>query len=102
MTWIALMDFLQDKLLEPNLKKIQAVRPKWQCGSVSELIENYGEFQQVEVLKTAGIIDKNAMKGLHSLLHKRNECAHPGPYSPDLNEALGYMSEAFQRIRILS
>ena len=41
------------------------------------------------------------MKALHGLLNRRNECAHPSDYFPDLNETLGYLSELFQRIEYL-
>jgi len=44
-------------------------------------------------------LTKSEMKALHGLLNKRNECAHPSEYFPDLNETLGYISELLNRIR---
>lgn len=41
------------------------------------------------------------MKALHGLLNRRNECAHPSEYFPDLNETLGYIGELFKRIKQL-
>jgi hypothetical protein len=41
------------------------------------------------------------MKALHGLLNRRNECAHPSEYFPDLNQTLGYVSELFSRIEWL-
>ena len=36
---------------------------------------------------------KNVEQALHGLLKRRNLCAHPTDYLPDLNMALGYLSE---------
>jgi hypothetical protein len=44
------------------------------------------------------ISTKTQKKALHGLLNKRNECAHPSDFYPELNETLGYISELFQRI----
>ena len=60
--------------------------------------EKYPEFQIIEAAKDMKILTKSEMKALHGLLSKRNECAHPSEYFPDLNETLGYISELLNRI----
>jgi hypothetical protein len=49
----------------------------------------------------AGVYTKDKMKALRGMLNKRNKCAHPSEYLPDLNEALSYAAELFKRIREL-
>uniref|UniRef100_UPI001C5BCF17 hypothetical protein n=1 Tax=Archaeoglobus fulgidus TaxID=2234 RepID=UPI001C5BCF17 len=61
----------------------------------------YPDFQIFEAAKDVGILNKSDMKTLQGLLSKRNECAHPSDYFPDLNETLGYISELLKRIKIL-
>jgi hypothetical protein len=41
------------------------------------------------------------MKALHGLLNKRNECAHPSDFYPDMNGSLGYISELLSRVATL-
>jgi hypothetical protein len=56
----------------------------------------------IEAGKEAGAYNRTTMKALHGLLNRRNECAHPSEYFPDLNETLGYVGELFKRIKQLS
>jgi hypothetical protein len=42
------------------------------------------------------------MRTLHGLLSRRNECAHPSEYFPDLNMTLGYISDLIDRIKRLN
>ena len=56
------------------------------------------QHQIIEALKPAGIIGKADQKALIGLLSRRNECAHPTAYFPDLNQTLGYISELFTRL----
>jgi hypothetical protein len=69
---------------------------------MDDLRENVAEFQLVEAAKELKLTSKAAMKALHGLLSKRNECAHPSTYAPDLNETLGYVSELLNRAGELS
>lgn len=101
MGWAALFDFVEQILEKDSFGKINRVRPKWNVQSLSELREGYPEFQIIEAMKEARIISKNDAKALHGLLHRRNECAHPGDYSPDLNASLGYIAEILERLRLL-
>ncbi|MBR9701465.1 hypothetical protein GOV13_00920 [Candidatus Pacearchaeota archaeon] len=100
MSWASFMDFIEDKIMEKigNLKKI---RPKWGIKDITDLRENVPEYQIISVLKDLNICSKNEVKAFHGLLNKRNECAHPSDYFPDLNQSLGYISEIIGRIKKL-
>lgn len=71
-------------------------RPKWIYSSKEELLEHYPDYQVFEALRDARLVSKSLCKTLHSLLHRRNECAHPSGYSPGADEALGYIREAMR------
>jgi len=99
MAWAAFMDFLEEKLASDGLVKVGSVRPSWKCANRDDLREYQPEYQIVELTQPLGLCSKNQMKALHGLLNKRNECAHPSAYYPELNETLGIISEVLQRIR---
>lgn len=100
MAWAGTMDFIQEKLASDGFVKLKASRPNWVVSSVDDLRE-YSDFSIIEALKAMGVCTKTEMKALHGLLNKRNECAHPSNYYPNLNETLGYISEILQRIKTL-
>ena len=98
MAWAGFMDFLEQKLASDGLKKLRTIRPKWKAATTEELREYAVEFQIIEAARDLGLCTKTEAKGLHGLLNKRNECAHPSNFFPLLNESLGYISEILQRI----
>jgi hypothetical protein len=99
MAWAAFIDYLEEKLASDNLKAIKAKRTGWaQYKSIEDLRENVVEYQLIGVAKDVGLLSKTEMKTLHGLLAKRNECAHPSHHNPDMNEAIGYVSELSNRI----
>jgi len=98
MAWAAFMDFLEEKLAADNLAAVAALRPKWPTSSLETLREQVNEYQLIDVAYAVGLCTKSQAKALHGLLNKRNECAHPSSYYPNLNEALGYVTEIMQRI----
>lgn len=99
MAWAAFMDYLEEKLASDGLKKVRAVKTGWsKFKSVEELRENVAEYQLIDAAKDVGLLPKQEMKILHGLLAKRNECAHPSSHNPDMNEAIGYVSELLKRI----
>jgi len=100
MAWAAFVDFLHNKLAEDGFKSLSQARPKWQVKAVEDLRE-WGDHQVIEAVRECGIYDKRTMKGLHGLLNRRNECAHPEDYDPGLNESLGYITELFKRLEAL-
>ncbi|MGI9861908.1 hypothetical protein SDD30_11075 [Moorella naiadis] len=102
MAWVAFVDFLEKMLLSIGLKRIKEVKPGWsKFKSYQELCESVPEYQLIEVVNELGLISKTEMKTIHGLLSKRNECAHPSSYHPDLNESIGYISELLNRIKAL-
>ena len=69
---------------------------------MAEMREYVPERQLVEVTQAVGLCTKNEAKALVGLLDRRNECAHPSAYFPQMNESLGYVSELLQRLRLLA
>src|SRR5258708_25108542 len=102
MAWAACMDYIEDKLSEDGLVKLRAARPVWKGKDIHEMAEYVAEYQLVESLKALGLATKNETNALLDLLRRRNECAHPTGYLPQVNETLGYISEVLQRIARLS
>ena len=99
MAWAAFMDFLEEKLQAKGLRRIHSEYPNWsKFKSFEALKENVPEFQLVECAERLGLCTKTQSRALKGLLNKRNECAHPSEYYPELNESLGYISELFKRI----
>ena len=102
MCWAAVMDFIEEKLEVCGIGVLLLHYPKWhKSKDVSELAEYVPERQLLEALKPMGLATKNQVKGLIGLLERRNECAHPTAYLPELNETLGYISESLKRIKTL-
>jgi hypothetical protein len=100
LAWAGFVDFLHDFLVPSYLSALQEVREPWKLTTREDLRE-HAEFQVIEAGKAVGAYNKTVMKALHGLLNKRNECAHPTGYFPDLNEALGFIGELFKRIKKL-
>jgi flagellar biosynthesis chaperone FliJ len=99
MAWAAFMDFLEVKIASKGFPALHIAYPSWSaCKTVEDLRENVVEFQLVEAAQKLNLCSKTQKKALHGLLNKRNECAHPSDFYPELNETLGYISEVFQRI----
>lgn len=98
MAWAGFVDFLEEKLASDGLKKVRQKRPNWKANSVEELRENVVEYQLIDVARELRLCAKTEAKALKGLLNKRNECAHPSDYHPDLNETLGYVAELLHRI----
>jgi len=101
MAWAGFMDFLEEKLASDSFVKLNQVRPKWGFSTIEQLREEVPEFQLIDAARDLDLCSKNEAKALHGLLNKRNECAHPSDYFPELNESLGYVSELLQRIKTL-
>jgi sugar-specific transcriptional regulator TrmB len=104
MAWAGFIDFLENKISSDGLVKIKQVRPMWvKYNSIEEIRENVAtEHEIIKVAKEIGLISKAEMKRLHGELSRRNECAHPSPYRPDLNESLGYVAGLINLIEKIS
>ena len=98
MAWAALIDYLQEFSARDKFDAINTARAKWKITRLEDLRERISEYQFVDSLWLAKLITKNEMKAFHGLLTKRNECAHPSDYFPDLNQTLGYVSEVIARL----
>jgi len=101
LAWAGFMDFLEEKLASDGLLRLRAAYPAWSFTTVEELREAVVEFQLIEAAKKLGLCTKTEMKALHGMLNKRNECAHPSDFYPDMNGSLGYISELLSRIKTL-
>ena len=101
MAWAGFMDYLEGKITSDGFTKLHQARPNWHVTAVEDLREKIPEHQLVEACKDIRLCSKNQTKALLGLLNKRNECAHPSDYFPDLNEALGFISEVLHRIEML-
>ena len=103
MAWAALIDMIEEKLASDGLVKVRAARPSWaKYSTIDELRENFPEHQFVEVAGDEKLISKAEAKSILGLLAKRNECAHPTGFTPTLNDSLGYVADALNRIEKLS
>jgi hypothetical protein len=100
LAWAGFIDFLHEYLAVDAFKAMMAVRQKWKLG-VPDDLRDQSDYAVIEAGKEAGFYNKTLMKALHGLLNRRNECAHPSEYFPDLNETLGYLSELIQRVAYL-
>lgn len=102
LAWAGFMDFLEEKLESDGLVKLRAARPAWRnTASMEEIREYHAESQLIDVAHVVGLCTKNQTKALQGLLNKRNECAHPSYFFPNLNDTLGYISELLTRIDTL-
>lgn len=101
LAWASLADYLQRLAARDGFLAINSVREKWALKDLDDLRERIGEHNLIEAMKAAKLITKTEKKSMHSLLNKRNECAHPTDYFPDLNQTLGYVSECITRIETL-
>lgn len=101
MAWAGFVDFIEEMLEADGFVRIRAVKPKWSIASLSDLREQYPEAQIIDAMRDGGFLSKSGAKALQGLLTRRNECAHPSDYYPDLNTTLGYISEILQRLGLL-
>lgn len=101
MSWAACMDFYVHKLGSDGFVKLKSVRPKWTVSSAEQLSEAYAEFQLIEAGTSVGLWTAKEERLLIAQLTKRNKCAHPSNFYPDLNMTLGYVSELIDWIEKL-
>jgi hypothetical protein len=100
LAWAGFIDFFHNFLIPNHLSALQRERPSWKLSTPDDF-RDQADFQVIEAGKVAGVYKNTPMKALHGLLNRRNECAHPSEYFPDLNQTLGYVSELFARIEWL-
>ena len=96
-----LIDWLQKYCERDNFVAIGSALPRHTINDLSDLRENVGEHLLIEKMKGSGLLKRGETKAFLGLLHRRNECAHPTSYYPDMNQTIGYLSEIFQRLKSL-
>jgi hypothetical protein len=101
LAWAALADYLQEYAARDGFVALNKARPNWRIGSLDDLREGQTEHGLIEAMKAAGQITKGQQKAFLGLLNRRNECAHPSDYYPDLNQSLGYIAEILGRLAAL-
>lgn len=97
LAWGAKIDYLQEWLAEDGFSALNVERSAWKITSLEDLRDRFPEYAHVEAIHGLGWITKAEKKAFHGMLSKRNECAHPSDYYPNLNETLGYISEIMNR-----
>lgn len=100
LAWAGFIDFVHNLFISKHLVAIRTARATWTIN-VPEDFREHSDFGVIEAGKAAGVYANTMMRGLHGLLSRRNECAHPSTYFPDLNMTLGYISDLFDRIERL-
>jgi hypothetical protein len=100
LAWAGFIDFLHNLLVDEYLAALQTAREKWKIN-VSEDLRAYSDFEVIQTGKVVGAYANTMMHTLHGFLGRRNECAHPSEYFPDLNSTLGYVSDLIDRINRL-
>jgi hypothetical protein len=101
LAWAGFIDFLHNVLVTDHAAALAAARPNWNIQGPEDLRE-FSDFEVIRTGKVAQVYGNTMMRTLHGLLGRRNECAHPSAYFPDLNMTLGYISDLIDRIRRLS
>lgn len=91
LAWSALIDFLEDLLL----KNVYTSMTK------DALQDKFGDSNIIDQFKSNGLFTTTQERAFRALLYKRNECAHPSSYIPDINQTLGYVAEVIERLRTL-
>lgn len=100
--WACLADFLQQMAERNGFAALNAKYPDWHIRNLDDLRDRIGEFNLIEGMFHSGMITKTEKKALQALLNKRNECAHPTDYFPDLNQSIGFIAECINRLKSLS
>jgi hypothetical protein len=100
MAWVAFMDLLQESLSHDGFVGLRKARPAWKIRNSDDL-RVFSDYELIVAAQETGLISKTVAKALHGLLNKRNECAHPEDYFPELNDTLGYVDELFKRVRYI-
>lgn len=98
LAWAGFTDWLHHLLADHHLKAIQEAVPKWKIKKAEDFRE-HSDFQVIEAGKSAKVYVDSTKRSLHGLLDRRNECAHPSDYYPDLNMALGYITDLLDRTK---
>jgi hypothetical protein len=100
LAWAGFVDYLHNYLWDNFGSELADKRAAWSLQGPEDF-RDYADYTVIETGRVVGAYSKTLMKALHGLLNTRNECAHPSDFFPDLNDALGYLSNLFKRIKHL-
>jgi len=92
-SWAGFFSVLSKHLYSKHKKDLINKRPKWKFSTLEDLKESFPEAQILDAAKEVGVFGKNDLKKYHGQLSERNQCAHPTPYKPNLNVAIGYLDQ---------
>jgi len=98
MAWAGAVDVIFEALTA-NFAALKKVRPNWKEKDIHEMAEAYSEYAFIDVLLLLNLATKGQVKTFHGLLHRRNQCAHPTDYAPDINMTLGYITEVLTEVK---
>jgi hypothetical protein len=101
LAFAAFIDYLHEVAERDAFVMLNGARPAWKVSSIDDLREKHADYNFIEALEAAKLISKPERKAFHGLLTRRNECAHPSDYYPDMNQSLGYLSEVVSRLEAL-
>ncbi|WP_132977402.1 hypothetical protein [Thiobaca trueperi] len=93
MAWCGFFEIFALSLFSAREADIRIKRAAWKFRDLTELKENVGEAQIIDVAKEVGHIGKARLRILQGHLATRNQCAHPTLYVPSLNTGIGYIDE---------
>jgi len=99
LAWTALVDLIQNVLSSDGFRKLNAAKTHWKITSLEQLQDEINEFQLIEACKDVKLVSKTEMRILQGFLGKRNLCAHPSDFFPDLNQTLGYIADILNVIK---
>jgi len=97
LSWAGFLHVLVENMYTNHEAALRNARPNWQFNDLTELKENYVEYQLIETARKIGLINKAEMKVLQGQLAERNRCAHPTLYKPSLNSALGFVDSMLRQ-----
>ncbi len=95
------MDFTEQKLASDGFVAVNRRYAAWKIVDVEDLRDRTSDYQIIEALHEVRLCSKSEKKSLQGMLSMRNECAHPSSFLPDLNGALGFVSQVLHRIDLL-
>jgi len=97
-SYAALADALHEHVDKDGGLASLAASTGWTLSTRDDL-QDHPDHDVATAARRIGLVTKPQMKSFHGLLHRRNQAAHPTPYQPNLDEALGFVSESIGLIR---
>lgn len=99
MVWIAAMQNIQEQCLKSIDLLNTAITRHYQKARKVDTIDDFAYIRDDVILKAAhdlGKFDKNETAQLRECLNLRNQCAHPGNYSPGVHRVQSFVEVIIQ------